>query len=178
MIKFEVPGIPNAQPRQRHRLRRTKAGKTFVQNYTSERDPVIPYKSCVRLCCKEAMKGTPMIEGPIKVELLFVMPRPKGLIWKNKPMRRLEHIKTPDLDNLEKAVLDSLKQVAWRDDSQVCRVVKEKIVAAGNESARTIVWIEPYQLGGDAEAETPKCVTMDPTTLGHGANETETQGFG
>jgi Holliday junction resolvase RusA-like endonuclease len=42
----------------------------------------------------------------------------------------------PDIDNLEKAVLDALKGVAWKDDTQVARVVKEK--TWGTEGRTTV----------------------------------------
>jgi Holliday junction resolvase RusA-like endonuclease len=42
----------------------------------------------------------------------------------------------PDIDNLEKAVLDALNGVAWKDDTQVARVVKEKTY--GTEGRTTV----------------------------------------
>lgn len=146
MISFEVPGVPNSQPRQRHALRRTKAGKTFIHNYTDEKHPVNTYKAVVRLCCKSAMRSIELMSGPVEMQLLFVFPRSKAQTTKNKPMHRLPHAKKPDLDNLEKAILDALNGVAWVDDSQVCKVLKEKIIAAGDEQPRTIVRIRPYVL--------------------------------
>lgn len=146
MISFEVPGIPNSQPRQRHTLRRTKTGKTFIQNYTPQDAPVNSYKAVVRLCCRFAMREKKLIEGPIEMQLVFIFPRSKSQTWKNKPMHRMEHTKKPDLDNLEKAILDALNGVAWVDDSQVCRVLKEKLIASGDESPRAIVRIRPYVL--------------------------------
>lgn len=92
------------------------------------------------------MRDKKLIEGPIEMQLVFIFPRSKSQHWKNKPMHRIEHTKKPDLDNLEKAILDALNGVAWVDDSQVCRVLKEKVIASGSESPRAIVRIRPYVL--------------------------------
>jgi Holliday junction resolvase RusA-like endonuclease len=37
------------------------------------------------------------------------------------------HIGTPDMDNLEKFVADSLNGIFWKDDSRICSNANEKI---------------------------------------------------
>ena len=55
------------------------------------------------------------LDGPLSIELTFYMRRPKS--------RRRETwvATTPDLDNLEKAVLDGLSGVVYTDDKLVVR---------------------------------------------------------
>lgn len=86
-----------------------------------------PWREAVR---QEALKaGAPMALGPVFVELLFRFARPKshfnskGLLKPNAPT----HVITkPDIDKIERSVLDALTGVLFKDDSQVCRVVAIK----------------------------------------------------
>jgi len=68
------------------------------------------------------------LEGPIEVNLQFLFDKPK----KDTHRFWMEH--KPDLDNLEKAVLDALtKARKWKDDSQVVRLQSIKRYAADDE---------------------------------------------
>ena len=63
---------------------------------------------------EEASKHfTTVFDWPVVVSLVFYMPRPKS--------RRLDFWvpTTPDLDNLEKSILDALNGVAYTDDRLV-----------------------------------------------------------
>lgn len=57
-------------------------------------------------------------------------------------MPREWHTRKPDSDNVLKAVKDSLNGLAWRDDSQVCKVHLEKHEASGDEQPRTEIEIK------------------------------------
>lgn len=89
---------------------------------------------------ENAYQGAPLA-GPLRCDLVFVMPRPKGLIWKTKAMPRLFHASKPDRDNLDKAVMDALKGLAWNDDAQVCQGSIEKWIAAGDEQPHVVIRI-------------------------------------
>jgi Holliday junction resolvase RusA-like endonuclease len=142
-IRFTVPAVPVAQPRQRHRLV-TTATKQFVQNYTPERDPVNRFKATVAIMFRATYKGEPL-KGPLRCDLVFVMPRPKSMIWKTKPMPRVYYTGKPDVDNLMKAVFDGLKSIAWIDDAQVCSGFNLKVIAAGDESSHVSVMIRELE---------------------------------
>lgn len=67
------------------------------------------------------------------VSLVFYMPIPQSMLKRELPLAQAEkmaHTKKPDLDNLEKAVLDALNEVFWRDDSIICSVSKRKVYSA------------------------------------------------
>lgn len=128
---FQVPCIPVAQPRQRHRVVQAH-GRTFAQNFTPAKHPVQDYKATVRMLAQEHYTGAP-IEGPLRLELVFVLPRAKGLIWKTKPMPRLWHCSKPDADNLAKSTKDALNGLLWRDDSQIAALRVNKFIASGDE---------------------------------------------
>lgn len=65
------------------------------------------------------------IKGPIRLDLTFVLKRPKGHYGTGRNSGRLKksapryHIVKPDRDNLDKLVMDALNGYLWRDDCQV-----------------------------------------------------------
>jgi Holliday junction resolvase RusA-like endonuclease len=120
VIRFSVPAVPIAQPRQRNRLV-TANGRTFTQNYTPGKHPVQDFKSTVRLAAGEAYDGPPL-QGPPSLSVTFVLPRPQRLRWGNRPMPRCPHASKPDVDNVAKALTDALNGLLWRDDSQVAEL--------------------------------------------------------
>lgn len=141
-IKLHVPAVPVAQPRQRHRTVNTKGGRSFIQNYTPEKHPVQSFKATVRMALKRIYQGPPLT-GPLCVDCVFVMPRPQSMVWKTKPMPRIPHDKKPDRDNLDKAVCDALKGLAWVDDSQAADGRIQKFIAAGDEQPHAVITITP-----------------------------------
>lgn len=75
-------------------------------------------------------------EGGIRVDLAFVLPRPRAHHVNRDPNRPLRdaaprlHLQKPDVDNLEKAVIDALtKSGIWRDDAQVIETSVTKLWA-------------------------------------------------
>lgn len=132
-IRFVVPGIPIAQPRQRHRV---VCG--HAQNYTPAKHPVNQFKRDAAIAVAKLYQGPPL-EGPLYMEIVFVMPRPGRLIWKTRPMPREPHTAKPDRDNLMKSLQDALNGLLYVDDSQLCDGPVSKVIAAGNEQAQTIV---------------------------------------
>lgn len=132
-VSFSVPGVPIAQPR----VKATAIGG-HARVYTPKTADA--YKAAVAIAFKTACGGNPP-DGPVLVAIEFVMPRPKGMVWKKREMPSLWHTKKPDIDNLAKAVIDSLLGLAWVDDSQVCSVILVKRVASGSESPATVIKI-------------------------------------
>lgn len=145
MIRFEVPGVPVAQSRQKHTTKRTKAGKTFMQNYTPKRDPVNAFKATVAQVASQHVRVP--ITGPVRISIEFIFPRLLGMVCKKKAMDRQWEDSKPDSDNLEKSTWDALKGIAWNDDAQVCDSRVVKFFASGDEVARTIITIEPLTSG-------------------------------
>ena len=133
-IALYIPGVPVAQPRPRA----TAVGR-HARVYHA-RGPVDAFKAGVRLAASQAFSGAPL-EGPLRVDSVFVFPRPKHMIWKTKPMPRVWHAKKPDRDNVDKAVLDALTGLLWRDDAQVCAGGQEKWIASGDEQPHVVVTV-------------------------------------
>ena len=115
MITFTVQGHPKAQPR----TRRSRSGGVYTPA-TAE-----GWKYALWIKARENAPAEPL-KGPVRLNLDFVMPRPKSHYGtgKNadviKPKAPAWPAGTPDLDNLEKAAMDVLTETGfWRDDCQV-----------------------------------------------------------
>lgn len=132
MIRFRVPAVPVAQPRQRHRIMQSKDGRQFVSNYTPKDSPANQFKATVRLAARQVYDGPPL-EGPISLKAVFVFPRPGRLMFKRREMVRCWKDAKPDADNLWKALTDSLSGLLFRDDGQIVKTTIAKMYAAGNE---------------------------------------------
>lgn len=76
-------------------------------------------------------------EASLKV--VFYLPRPKAIRDKSVP-----HTKKPDLDKLVRSVKDSLKQVAWRDDSLVTHIDAGKFYAQPGEPPRADIIVTGF----------------------------------
>lgn len=68
-------------------------------------------------------------DGAIQVRIIFQMPIPKS--FPKKILAQIQegsyrHAKKPDLDNMAKAVLDGLNEVAFTDDSHITRLTLSK----------------------------------------------------
>ena len=78
---------------------------------------------------------------PISVKLAFAMPRTKSM----KPTDGLEMVQRPDIDKLERAILDALTGVVFKDDSQVCALHAVKRRCAPGEPPNVFVQVEPVK---------------------------------
>ena len=118
-ISFQVKGQPI--PKARARTIR-KGGKTW--SFTPKR--VTKWEQMIQ---EEAKKHfLEPLDGPLALTLIFYLKRPKS-------RRKDTYVSTtPDLDNLEKAVLDGLSDVAYIDD---------RLVVAKNSIKRYVITGEP-----------------------------------
>lgn len=147
MIAFRVPSVPTAQPRQRHRVV-TIGGKPRAVNYTPARHPVNAFKAAVQHAFASGYEGPPL-DGPLRMRIVCVFPRPKSKTWKRRPMPREPYTaRRADWDNVGKAVSDALNGLAWRDDGQLADVRVERWIAAGDERPRVEVRVERMEAYG------------------------------
>jgi len=118
-ITFSVPGDPVPQPRPR-----VSTAGGFARAYVPKGHAIHAYRQAVAVAARSA--GARVHEDPVSVVIDFVFSRPKSHMRKSGLAAKAPRLPRPDIDNLEKAVLDALNGVAWKDDTQVARVVKEK----------------------------------------------------
>lgn len=139
-ITFEIPGVPVAQPRQRHRVANIN-GRSVAMNYTPTKHPVNAWKAAIQLSARAAYQGPPINE-PVKLIVTCVFPRPQNRIWKTRPMPREPKTGKPDGDNVLKSLKDALSGAVFRDDALVWDEQIVRYVAAGHEQPHTVVTIE------------------------------------
>lgn len=84
-----------------------------------------PWRSTIFAAAVEAMDGRDLWAGPVAVDLVFTVARPKGH-WRTgrrsgelRPSAPATPTSNPDLDKLTRAVLDALTGTVFRDDAQV-----------------------------------------------------------
>lgn len=140
-----VPGIPVAQPRQRTRVVMT-GKRAFATNYTPRGDPSNAFKAAVARAAHDVHQGKPLLEGPLAVELVFILPRPKGKTTKRGPNPMLWAPRKPDWENLGKSTCDALNGVLWVDDAQICLGMAWKVYAGPAQAAGTLIRVQ--QLDG------------------------------
>jgi crossover junction endodeoxyribonuclease RusA len=137
MIKLFIQGIPKAQPR-------TKA--THQNGYTRVYTPGTAkgWKDTVSIALLEwhGLK----LSGPVKLDIIFLMPRPKRLLRKKDTVDRIAHTCKPDTDNLTKAVMDAITDCGvWVDDCQVFDQHSYKYYAGKNEETGIYLTIKEME---------------------------------
>lgn len=150
-ITFTVPGLPVGQPRQRHRLAKSKSGQMFTRNYIPGDDPIHDFKSAVKFAALQAFGNRPLLTGPLAMRLTFRLKRNKGETKKRSDNPPLYATRSPDFDNLAKGVCDALNAVVWNDDAQIAEASITKLVAAASESPG--VDVEIWQLDNEELAD-------------------------
>jgi Holliday junction resolvase RusA-like endonuclease len=117
--EFYIETIP--QPQMRPKFAR-------INGHVTAYDPAKckNYKQDIKM--QVLSKNHCMMEGPLTMVIEFHMMRPKAHYGKKglKDNAPVWHQSTPDLDNMIKAVKDSLKGIVWKDDSQVCNLMAQK----------------------------------------------------
>ena len=119
-LNFTVKGSPKAQKRHRH----TRKGFTYDPSVNDKRD-------FLALMHSEAPKSPYM--GAITLKVRFCMPYPKKWFRTGKYAGQLKpnapviYTNKPDIDNMLKFIMDSGNGVIWHDDSQIWKVVVEKV---------------------------------------------------
>ena len=129
-ITFTVLGNPVPQPRVRVS---TRGG--FARAYVPSKHPVHDYRTQLALAARLA--GLTPTGEPLDVVIDAVFERPKSHMLKRGVKATAPKLPRPDVDNVAKAVLDSLQDVMG-DDTMVARLVVEKSWGA---EARTTVRI-------------------------------------
>ena len=127
-ISFFAAGIPKGQPRPKAFAR--KFGEKW-QARVYDPGTAEHWKSQIATALKAAYPTLETFTGPVELRVVFYMPRPKAHYRSNgdiKPNAPRFCLTKPDLDNLEKAVMDCFTMLmVWRDDSQVCRKFTTKV---------------------------------------------------
>lgn len=120
MISIDLFGEPVPQKRPRV----VRNGRT-----TMAYDPDSKLKQGYKWQVKSQFREEPLT-CPVFVDIIFYMPIPKsesGIKKRQMANGIIHHMKKPDIDNLEKWVLDVLNDLVLKDDSQVVELRAKKI---------------------------------------------------
>lgn len=134
-ITFEVLGKPQAKGRPRF----ARMGG-FVKTYTPKE--TLEYENKVKLAYLSQIKGQDYKEyaGQVKVSIWAYFEPIKSISKKKyNEILGTAHLKRPDLDNIQKSILDGLNGVAWKDDSQIYNIQAYKYY---DKEEKVIVEIE------------------------------------
>ena len=116
---FEITPVPQGRPRF------VKRGN-FVQTY----DPKTSKEFKEKLKKLAKQQSPTLSERALEVSIVFYMsiPKSKPKKWRERAARNEEKCTVhKDLDNLAKSVLDALTGILWKDDSQIVKLVIEKV---------------------------------------------------
>lgn len=139
-IVFTVPLAPKGK-----RSIRVASGRAYLHGDTRN------YMGAVAFFAGAAIKEP--LEGPLRVDILAVMPRPKRLrtTWKRtgEPRHWPGFIwcpQKPDKDNIEKAIYDGMSS-CWTDDKQVVAGETLKVYSELHGKPRVVVRVTPLPSG-------------------------------
>lgn len=135
LLERKFLGDPVAQPRPRATVVR---GRARIYNPTTTR----AYKDQIVLLFIQAGELFP--EGvPVRVTIDYFFSRPKSLQRKKDLKGIIWHTKKPDLDNLNKAVLDAIGAAGlWHDDRQVVDLRSKKFYTKKGEGPMVMITVE------------------------------------
>ena len=120
MIEFAVAGKPITQGSKVAMVNR-HTGRPFLRDDSSPGSS--SWREAIAHEARLLQDFHGKLEGPLVLELVFVMHRPKSA-----PKGRPYHCTTrPDVLKLARAVEDSLTHVLYADDAQIVREVLEKV---------------------------------------------------
>ncbi len=133
--RFVVMGLAVGQPRPVQ----TRPGQGRTRRFVPKDHAIHGFRGAVQVAGRMSWGGRAPVLGPIHLEVLIVMPRPKSKVWVKKEMLREPHLGKPDRGNVVKGIEDALKGIFWRDDCQVWSSRERKVIGAGDEKPRVVV---------------------------------------
>lgn len=129
-VNFFVPGLP-APAGSKKAFAHASTGKIVVTDTSGKRGR--DWRASVADHAVVAMQGRGLMLGPVRLLVVFGMPRPKGHYGTGRNASRLKagapkhHTTKPDATKLLRAVEDAMTGIVWRDDAQVVEQEVRKI---------------------------------------------------
>lgn len=117
----------NTRPTPKARPRLSKFA-VYTPKKTADYEKLIAYE------WKRRYKDL-VLKNAVKLDLLFCFKKAKSC-------KKDYHTQRPDLDNLEKAILDGLNKVAFVDDCQVVELNSKKVFSDTDKIVITVTELE------------------------------------
>ncbi|RME86623.1 MAG: RusA family crossover junction endodeoxyribonuclease [Planctomycetota bacterium] len=122
LLSLVIPGTPVGKQRPRS----GKWGVFYTPKKTKN------YEALIKMTAANKMQeqGLEILDCPVYLIIRAFYPIPESWSKKKKALAESGDILPtvrPDLDNIEKAVLDGLQGVVFKDDKQVVEVLKRKV---------------------------------------------------
>jgi Holliday junction resolvase RusA-like endonuclease len=121
-IAFTILGNPKGKERPRMAY---SDGRTFV--YTPPQ--TMQYENNIRINYKRSIRHKFPAKTPLAADIMAFYEIPKnidGVVYKAMLNGDILPTKRPDGDNIIKIILDSLNNLAFHDDAQICKINFEK----------------------------------------------------
>lgn len=136
-MKLLILGNPIGKGRPRVT---TRGG--FARAYTPRR--TADYESEVVHSYNSQIPSKYQLEGPIQADIkaYFKIPNANKKETHKMIANITKHTHKPDIDNIEKSVLDALNGLAYADDSQIVKLTAEKFYS---ENPRLELYIKEYR---------------------------------
>ena len=97
----------------------------------------------IQLQLKSQHKGDPFV-GPLKLEVTFFMPIPDKISKKRlQDLSATPHYCRPDIDNLQKMLLDCANSIIYADDALIAEITARKIWSNCPRTEFSITRLEP-----------------------------------
>jgi endodeoxyribonuclease rusA len=137
-LLFRVDG----EPRGKQRPRFTKQGRTYTPKETRQYEQEIREAALNRAVASGYLKP----EGAVRVSITAWFSPPASWSKKKRAAAMAGHIYPavkPDADNLGKAFLDALNEIAYRDDKQVVEcTIKKRYTFSEDDTPHVTVHVE------------------------------------
>lgn len=135
----ELNLLIDTEPKAQKRARATGRGK-FIRFYDPSSGDKAEY---IRLIGEQLPDDFEVFTGPLIVHVTYYMSRPKSHLGTGKNSNKLKasapfrHIKKPDIDNLDKLLLDSMNGFIYKDDAQIIELKSNKKYSINYDYGRT-----------------------------------------
>lgn len=134
-LSFHVYGLP----KPKGSTTRMPNGATLPAGTAASRKAFGEWRTDIRDAALAAMGEREASTTAIRLMCEFQLPYPSSSIRKYQ-MGWLPHTKKPDVDKLMRALLDACTGIIWKDDSQVCYSMVNKVYAwDGRPGAEVII---------------------------------------
>lgn len=126
MYRYNLEINTRPFPKERPRLCRNRLVYTPIKTRN--------FENMIAFEWKKKYKGL-ILKNAVKLDLLFCFKKAKSC-------KKTLHTQRPDIDNLEKAILDGLNKVAFVDDCQVVEMKSKKVFSDTDKILITVTELE------------------------------------